>query len=110
MARAASSGMLIAQPQTSEEIAAHLEANTEGAENVHADVEAFIESLLPDFAVVYDEPIAHKNNRFGLPAAPVSLDISLTGKCNLRCRYCFYADEMVSLSDLPTERWLDFIC
>jgi SynChlorMet cassette radical SAM/SPASM protein ScmE len=53
-------------------------------------------------------PSHHQNNRFGLPAAPASLDISLTGKCNLRCRYCFYADEMVSLSDLPTKRWLEF--
>ena len=36
------------------------------------------------------------------------MEVSLTGKCNLRCRYCFYADEMTSLDDLPTERWLDF--
>ena len=48
----------IALPQTVEEIAAHLKANTEGAVNVQEDVEAFIESLLPDFAVVYDESIA----------------------------------------------------
>lgn len=42
----------------------------------------------------------------GLPAAPRSVDISLTGRCNLRCRYCFYADEMAALADLPTARWL----
>lgn len=45
----------IAQPQTTAEIAAYLEANTEGAENVSADVDAFIESLLPNFVVVHDE-------------------------------------------------------
>jgi len=39
---------------------------------------------------------------------PESVDIALTGRCNLRCKYCFYADEMVGLSDLPTETWLDF--
>lgn len=49
---------IIARPSTSEEIAAHLEANTEDAVNVYADVVAFIESLLPDFAVVYDEALA----------------------------------------------------
>ena len=53
-------------------------------------------------------PLLHKSNRHGLPAAPASLDISLTGKCNLRCSYCFYADEMASLSDLPGDRWLAF--
>ncbi len=42
----------------------------------------------------------------GVPQRPQSLDISLTGRCNLRCQYCFYNDEMVSLSDLSTNRWL----
>jgi SynChlorMet cassette radical SAM/SPASM protein ScmE len=39
---------------------------------------------------------------------PRSVDIAITGRCNLRCQYCFYADEMVALSDLPTEQWLAF--
>lgn len=37
-----------------------------------------------------------------------SVEIALTGKCNLRCQYCYYADEMVALGDLPTQAWLDF--
>ena len=44
----------------------------------------------------------------GLSLRPQSVDISLTGRCNLQCRYCFYNDEMVALSDLPTDRWLSF--
>lgn len=44
----------------------------------------------------------------GLRPAPKTLEISITGRCNLKCRYCFYADEMAALSDLPTERWLAF--
>ena len=44
----------------------------------------------------------------GLMPAPLSAQIAITGRCNLRCRYCFYADEMTALSDLPTERWLAF--
>jgi SynChlorMet cassette radical SAM/SPASM protein ScmE len=39
---------------------------------------------------------------------PRSVEIAITGRCNLRCHYCFYADEMVALDDLPTERWLAF--
>jgi SynChlorMet cassette radical SAM/SPASM protein ScmE len=39
---------------------------------------------------------------------PQEVGISLTGRCNLQCRYCFYNDEMTALQDLPTERWLDF--
>jgi SynChlorMet cassette radical SAM/SPASM protein ScmE len=39
---------------------------------------------------------------------PTSVDIAITGRCNLSCKYCFYADEMTALKDLPTERWLAF--
>lgn len=37
---------------------------------------------------------------------PESLVIAITGRCNLSCRYCFYADEMAVLDDLPTQQWL----
>ncbi|MDD1724896.1 MAG: radical SAM protein [Methanospirillum sp.] len=43
-----------------------------------------------------------------LSRIPASVDLSLTGGCNLKCRYCFYADSMAARSDLPTERWLSF--
>ncbi len=45
------------------------------------------------------------------PAAPplfTSVEIALTGKCNLHCQYCYYANEMAALRDLPTDRWLAF--
>jgi SynChlorMet cassette radical SAM/SPASM protein ScmE len=41
-------------------------------------------------------------------ATPRSVSISITGRCNLRCKYCFYADEMTALKDLPAENWLTF--
>jgi SynChlorMet cassette radical SAM/SPASM protein ScmE len=41
-------------------------------------------------------------------SAPRHVDIAITGKCNLACPYCFFADEMVARGDLPTERWLSF--
>ncbi len=44
----------------------------------------------------------------GLMPTPRSVNIAITGRCNLRCKYCFYADEMTALRDLPTERWLAF--
>jgi len=40
--------------------------------------------------------------------APKSMDISLTGSCNLHCDYCFYSQEMESLSDLPKDEWFSF--
>lgn len=40
---------------------------------------------------------------------PRHVDIAITGKCNLACKYCFYADEMTSRNDMPTEKWLDFM-
>lgn len=41
-------------------------------------------------------------------AVPRGLDIALTGACNLRCRYCFYADEMTARRDLPEAEWQRF--
>lgn len=41
-------------------------------------------------------------------ATPGEIDIAITGRCNLKCAYCFYADEMVALQDLPTAVWLSF--
>ncbi|MBN1273509.1 MAG: PqqD family peptide modification chaperone [Candidatus Aminicenantes bacterium] len=40
--------------------------------------------------------------------APFDFDISLTGKCNLHCPYCFYAKEMRHRKDLPVEDWYTF--
>lgn len=60
--------------------------------------------MKPDQQVI-QEPI---HPTVGVPPRPQSVDISLTGRCNLRCRYCFYNDEMVALSDLSTDRWQTF--
>ncbi len=42
----------------------------------------------------------------GITTAPIEVDISLTGKCNLKCRYCFYNDSMEKSADLPAEKWM----
>jgi len=39
---------------------------------------------------------------------PRHVNISITGSCNLACRYCFYADSMTGLQDLPTASWVLF--
>jgi SynChlorMet cassette radical SAM/SPASM protein ScmE len=44
----------------------------------------------------------------GLMPTPRSISIAITGRCNLCCKYCFYADEMAALDDLPAEAWLAF--
>jgi SynChlorMet cassette radical SAM/SPASM protein ScmE len=41
-------------------------------------------------------------------SSPKHVDIAITGKCNLACRYCYYADEMVARTNLPTQHWLSF--
>lgn len=56
------------------------------------------EGALP--AVAEDYPL--KEDR------PSNLDISLTGKCNLHCDYCFYNREMCNRPDLSKEAWFAF--
>jgi SynChlorMet cassette radical SAM/SPASM protein ScmE len=41
--------------------------------------------------------------------APRNLDIEITARCNLRCRYCyFFHNQAVDYRDLPTDEWLKF--
>lgn len=40
---------------------------------------------------------------------PRSVDVDITAKCNLRCKYCYHFDNQeISYEDLPTEEWLQF--
>lgn len=40
---------------------------------------------------------------------PRKVDIELTARCNLRCRYCyFFNNPAVKYEDVPTESWLQF--
>jgi SynChlorMet cassette radical SAM/SPASM protein ScmE len=43
-----------------------------------------------------------------LKKTPEAVVIAVTGRCNLSCKYCFYADEMAASNDLPTGIWLNF--
>jgi len=45
----------------------------------------------------------------GLRQTPESVDLELTGMCNLSCRYCFYANQMQNKRDLNTEAWYSII-
>lgn len=41
--------------------------------------------------------------------APRTLDIEITARCNLRCRYCYYFNNpAVEYRDLPAAEWLTF--
>ena len=44
-----------------------------------------------------------------LMRTPRSLDIEITARCNLRCRYCyFFNNAAVNYRDLPADEWLEF--
>jgi MoaA/NifB/PqqE/SkfB family radical SAM enzyme len=47
--------------------------------------------------------------RIQIMRTPRSVDIEITSRCNLRCRYCYYFDNLeVDYRDLPTDEWLRF--
>ncbi len=81
-------------------------------DEILSDVTEFSGELLNEgFAVASETPVekpmpteAYSN----IADAPRDFDLSLTGKCNLHCAYCFYADEMASRPDLPLPEWLTF--
>ncbi|MBW1768039.1 MAG: SynChlorMet cassette radical SAM/SPASM protein ScmE [Deltaproteobacteria bacterium] len=79
---------------------------------VMEDVTFFLEDLTRQgFVNTFNDRLPPSRRAKGYPNIndrPQSVDISLTGKCNLRCQYCFYADEMQSRQDLPVQQWLSF--
>ncbi len=81
-------------------------------DEVHSDAARFVEELLKegfvDVAKDSKSAAAVPEVYSLIQEAPRSFDLSLTGRCNLGCAYCYYADEMVGRSDLPTETWLAF--
>ena len=45
----------------------------------------------------------------GVMRTPRHVDIDLTARCNLRCRYCYFFDNpAVPYGEVPTEEWLRF--
>src|SRR5450756_2265468 len=44
-----------------------------------------------------------------LMRTPRTLDIEITARCNLRCRYCyFFNNPAVDYRELPADEWLEF--
>ncbi|MBN2345225.1 MAG: PqqD family peptide modification chaperone, partial [Candidatus Aminicenantes bacterium] len=96
-----------------EAITRSLLENYKGAshEEVQRDVCAFLGELLESKFI---EAAPDGFRRFApeeyteIADRPGDFDISLTGKCNLHCDYCFYAHEMKDRPDLSTMEWLTF--
>lgn len=45
----------------------------------------------------------------GVMRTPRIVDVSITSRCNLRCRYCYFFDNpAVAYEDQPTEEWVQF--
>jgi len=46
--------------------------------------------------------------RMRVMRTPKSVDIDITDRCNLRCRYCYFYTSPADVKDLPQEEWLRF--
>ncbi|MCJ7611851.1 MAG: SynChlorMet cassette radical SAM/SPASM protein ScmE [Candidatus Aminicenantes bacterium] len=46
--------------------------------------------------------------RMRVMRTPKTVDIDITDRCNLRCRYCYFFSSSADVKDLPQEEWLKF--
>lgn len=80
-------------------------------ENLIEDTSSFCKELLNEkyiYEMENKKPEKSSHNYINISDAPESFDISVTRKCNLHCKYCFYDDDMKNRKDLPLEEWLLF--
>ena len=80
-------------------------------DNVEKDIVSFLKELARDkFVEMAAENVVGESVEEYPQCSdrPGEFDISLTGKCNLHCDYCFYAHEMHDRPDLPKEDWFTF--
>ena len=97
------------------EIGGELRQEFEGVplEDVTNDVVAFLEEMKDERFAVADAVRAEARKApaefVEMSEAPKGLDLSLTGKCNLHCAYCFYQEQMETRPDLPLDEWLVFL-
>ena len=94
-----------------DQIAGDLADGFEGidAESAATDVQAFAAELSAQgFVQPAPASTAPPVAQIDFDDAPKQVDVSVTGRCNAKCTYCFYADEMEQRLDLPTDAWLAF--
>lgn len=95
------------------QVAAALLVEYEGAalEDVRRDVQSFMDELLAEGFIKAAAPGAKAlalEEYAQMADRPGDFDISITGKCNLHCGYCFYAHEMHDRPDLSQQEWFAF--
>jgi len=85
--------------QLSNKLAEEFECNL--SEEILNDTTEFTLELLNDGFIDIDDgptPSSIESETYSwINDAPGMYDLSLTGRCNLGCSYCFYADEMADL-------------
>ncbi len=80
-------------------------------ETVIENISSFCKELLNEkyiYEMKNKKPEQNLYNYINISDAPETFDISVTRKCNLHCKYCFYDDDMKQRKDLPLEEWLLF--
>ncbi|MBN2362924.1 PqqD family peptide modification chaperone [candidate division WOR-3 bacterium] len=87
------------------------EFDTSEKEDVGKEISEFLESLVSGgFAHSKNasEKVPRREDFIHSGESPKSIDVSVTKKCNLKCKYCFYEREMKTRDDLYINEWSDF--
>lgn len=88
----------------------HLQVFFSEAENIYQDYDNYIILLHKDNWL---NETSGNNTIVGTifpwhDESPVSFDISITGRCNLKCPFCFYSQAINTRPDLPLSEWQTF--
>lgn len=91
-------------------IAEHLQAIFSDDANIYQDIDSYLTLLNQNGWLAKTSPQTTVTSRcFSWhDESPLSFDISITGKCNLKCPFCYYSQAINTRPDLPLHEWQTF--
>lgn len=91
-------------------IVEHLNNTFATATDIYQDFDSYT-NLLDENGLLEKDPQNHRlaDSSFSWhDESPLTFDLSITGHCNLRCPFCYYAEAINTRADLPIAAWLTF--
>jgi len=93
---------------TAQQIIDHLQTSFDEPDNTYQDFDNYLSLLSQNQLIEVSDKTLPPETFSAHTDSPTSFDFSITGHCNLKCPFCFYAEAIKTRQDLPFSEWQKF--